>query len=481
MKMKRSGILILAAIMAAQTVGCASGAAVDTTAADTSAAESESVTERVFTEIEAKDYGGYEFRVITQQNDGQNYNKWEIFSEGENGDIINDNVYGRNRFLEEKYGIKIVGIDRHSFSGEIRKAVMADEDIFDLALHQVSESFISAMNGYLVEVSEIPHLELDAPWWNQTILEETSVADNRYLMLGAMNILAYDSIGALFFNKELLEDKGVTELYDVVREGKWTLDRMLTYCSDFAADINGDTVMDDFDQYGMAVSSYSALTLTNGGGLYFTKKDENDIPTVSLNERSVEYWQKLAGLISQEYVMYGGGYGATRVAEMQAAFEENRLMFYNELLNRTSLLRSMEKDFGILPMPKMNEAQENYSSFVHNGNSSVASVPITNTDLDRTGRILEDMARYSDEHIYPAYVETAIKGKFLRDEDSAEMVDILIENIHFDIAIISGCGMETLLRKLIGEGSPDIVSQFEANASAYNEKLAKMAAVVTGE
>jgi hypothetical protein len=169
--------------------------------------------------------------------------------------------------------------------------------------------------------------------------------------------------------------------------------------------------------------------------------------------------------------MYGEDYGENRVTYLLNAFEEGRLLFYNEMLNRTSMLREMDADFGIVPMPKADEKQENYASFIHQTNSSVVCVPVTVRDIGFVGSMLEDMAYYSHYNLYPTYIDTTIKGKYLRDSESAEMVNIILNSIRFDFALTTGSAAVAKLRTMLNEGDIHIASGFAAGKDAYEAAL----------
>ena len=80
-----------------------------------------------------------------------------------------------------------------------------------------------------------------------------------------------------------------------------------------------------------------------------------------------------------------GTYSDKHVEGLAPAMEDNRALFYITGMNRVLLLRGMETDFGINPNPKYDEAQDHYSTILTYGNTNSVSIPVTNTDLERTG------------------------------------------------------------------------------------------------
>ncbi len=466
---KKIILFTVIAALAAQ-LGACGGDPVGPTGSDTTPASAESGSEETLppSPVEAKDYEGRDFRVITHSLSA------EFLAEEENGEILHDTIFERNLYLQEKYGVNIAVTLTANQLEELSQSVLAQEDAFDLALPSLETAFAWSSYGYLTELSDVPHLNLDSPWWNPNILTDTSVNGKKYLLLGNHNLMAYESVGVLFFNKNLLEKHSIEAPYQSVHDGTWTFDRMMELCRDVSSDLDGNSVFDENDAYGLGINSYGALTFSYGGGASFTEKGEDDLPYYKLDNTFVDFFQKLVSTINNSSaVMYGEDYGVNRAAYLQAAFEEGRMFFYNEMFNRTSMLREMEMDFGLLPMPKADESQEGYRHFIHQTNSSVTCIPATVTDTDFVGRLLEDTAYYSHYHVYPAYIDTAIKTKYLRDEESAEMADIILNSIVFDFALTSSSPVIGELRNMLTDNNTNIASTFAAIKDYCDAMLAK--------
>lgn len=98
----------------------------------------------------------------------------------------------------------------------------------------------------------------------------------------------------------------------------------------------------------------------------------------------------------------------------------------------------MKDDFGVLPYPKWDDNQDTYYSRVEGG-AQVCIVPITNDKTDIAGAVIESMCSYSYNNVIPAYYEITIKNKYTRDDDSAEMFDLIIENRTYDLGDTFWC------------------------------------------
>jgi len=122
---------------------------------------------------------------------------------------------------------------------------------------------------------------------------------------------------------------------------------------------------------------------------------------------------------------------------------ENTLLFFQNQLHVALSLREMENDFGILPLPKFDEGQKDYISVSNTWFSDHLIVPGNNTKLDRTADVIECMSYYSQQHIRPAFIDSAIKYKSLRDEDSAKMIEMTFDTLVFDSAFLFDWGKIT--------------------------------------
>jgi len=97
-------------------------------------------------------------------------------------------------------------------------------------------------------------------------------------------------------------------------------------------------------------------------------------------------------------------------------------------------LRDKKADFGIIPWPKLNEEQTDYYNMVLE-HASLMYVPVTVSDEERTGAIVQTLCAVSTDTVRAAYYDVATKIKFVRDEASAEMLDLVFNNRVFDIAM----------------------------------------------
>ena len=138
-------------------------------------------------------------------------------------------------------------------------------------------------------------------------------------------------------------------------------------------------------------------------------------------------------------------------------------------------LRDSEVDFGIIPYPKWDEAQDGYYTHVDAMNGMLC-FPINAPDYERTGIIVEALAAESWKQVMPVYYDRALGEKYFRDDISIEMMDIIMNGIVYDFGYIfdewKDCTW-TIVR-LVAKQSADVASHWAAIESSVTEHYNKL-------
>ena len=136
-------------------------------------------------------------------------------------------------------------------------------------------------------------------------------------------------------------------------------------------------------------------------------------------------------------------------------------------------MRGYDVDFGIIPTPKYEESQQNYSHWVDNGCNLFYAVPVSLSDPDTSAYMLEAIAAASRYYLTPAYYDVCLKGKYSRDEESSEMLDIIFNTYHLDLGDVYGWGNISgfIMSALVDNGN--ISSTIAALRSMTNKSIKK--------
>ena len=395
-----------------------------------------------------EDYGGYEFNVLVRYDSSVHYAPWEardIFAEEETGDPINDSVYKRNRYVEDKYNCVITQTKKTDYNNLLKRAVNAGEDTYDLFYANLNDITGVAANGYFYDLMSVPNIDLSKPWWDQNAQKSLSIANILFFCPSNLIIMHNDCTSAIVFNKELIKDYSMEDPYKLVKDGKWTVDRLIAMSKDISKDVNGDGIMNEHDMYGYACYRDSSLSLMHGAGGRIAQKDPDDLPVLTLNsEVAINALNKAFDLMYAPSAFnvhkeLEGKYDAIYQLT-EKMFIENRALFYWILLHDIEQFRNMDADFGIIPIPKYSETQKDYGCTVNQYHGHAVAIPVTVQDIDRTSVILESLTAKSRYTLLPAYYDISMQRKFTRDEESADMLDIIFDSQVYDLGAIYNFG-----------------------------------------
>ena len=411
----------------------------------------EAAAEKLYPELEAVDFGGYEFTFLSRTIDSADWAEWnhrDISAEKENGDVINDAVFARNRKIEEKYNIKIkeIVLEASNFTAKIQQSVKAGDHMFDVIALHFNAFAPFAQGGDLINLFDVHNLDFAKPWWSQACVRDLSIINKLFIIRGDLTIMDNDAMEAMIFNKSVLQDYSLENPYDIVKKGEWTFEKLMQMSKDISKDLNGDGKMYiKDDMFGYILQGDTAASFIVSGGERICAKDENDRPIITFgSERSYKITDFLSEMFSDtansvnlhnyenQFPIYD---------EQVKMFSENRALFSWIRMRIVERLRAMEMDFGILPLPKLDKNQEKYMTHINAPTGTGLSIPVTADNLERIGMILEDLCAESKYTLQPAYYDINLRGKYARDDESQEMLDIILsDNAVQDIGRIFNFG-----------------------------------------
>lgn len=377
-------------------------------------------------------------------------------------------IYNRDAYLEEKYDIIMTINSTVNWNTEMQNAHMSDDLLFHIATPGASNAVYSITNGFVADLNEYPHFDFSKPWWQTDAINQMSVIGKNMMAIGDINLLAYDSVGVIFFSKKLAEDKGIKDLYDQVNNGTWTYEKMLTYVADVTADTSGNGTFGVGDTFGLTGGSYSALCFTYGGNYSFVAKDADDAPILKSDLSDfINFFQKVVADHAMDYLI-----GYDNVVDDPNIFKENRQLFAINMLGYSLDFRNLGIEYGILPLPKWDEKQTDYWTFPHQSASTTICIPTANKEYEMTSRIVEDMAYLSRRDVLGRYVEENLYYRSLNgDENSYNTVLKLLQHLNCDIFFSYRAGITEMLRSCMNAHNTNIASQFEKYTPTYQKQL----------
>ena len=353
------------------------------------------------------------------------------------GDIVNDAIYMRNLNTETRIGVDLnfVGTlgnynNQKNFVSTVLNSISSggEHDIFS-GYSMVGATL--AVNGYVQDMNSLDHLDFSKPWWPASLVDQATINNKLYFASGDISTNMLHMMYAVFFNKQLLIDNNLENPYDLVNDGKWTYTKMFELGSNVYADKNGDGTRDKEDAYGLCTASIHYDAFFTGAGLNTVEKDSNDQLLISPTFNSEKTIALLEGICTYMWDGQDGYHGSTG-----EVFAKGNTIF---TLDRSymGLLRKDEITFeyGIVPVPKYDEAQENYVTCL-GFPYSMYSISIASRNSEAAAATLECLASEAYREVTPMLFETSMKLKYSSDNEASLMYDIIREGVSIDIGRI---------------------------------------------
>jgi len=428
------------------STSCGGGAtSVDTTSAVTNTSvDSETTDPYEKDDLPELNFGGKEINVLYRDDVLSSFYVAE-----QTGDIVDDAVYRSNRTVEERLNVKVkpttmagsANADRTTFMAAITNSVLAGDEAYDLCGVLTYNIPTLMQQGVLSDLLQLPYLNFDKPWWTAALTELATVDGKLYFASGDVSLELTQRIFCMLFNKNLAESLNSGDIYVLVNDGKWTLDKMKEIGAAAYADLNGDSTVDPSDRYGVVVNDYNHISGFVGSlDIETTKLDTDGRQHVSGDsEHTINAIQKLVEVFNNNsgiFYMSASDADSATVASnhevYRTMFKDNRLLFVTtEFHQISSIYRDMEAEYGVIPYPKYDETQDAYYTLARNVYSSFV-VPKTCTKTEEVGALLEAMAAQNYRDVSPVYFETALKVKYSRDDTTSQMYDIIKQGLKFN-------------------------------------------------
>ncbi len=461
--------------------------------------ETEAVTELTDDLPDDLNYGGDKIVILSRYREG--WTAGEIAVPELISDPVNDAVFERNKAVEERLGVEIVSIEEPGDSAYIvtdkaSTAVHAGSHEYDILAAACYVAVNESLNGIFADMRQSLYIDFDKPWWSQGYNEVVEYQGAQFCGLSSALLSQYRFAFVTLFNKDLFTNVGQPFLYEEVENGTWTLDKQISLIPIFHKD-NGNGVQDeDDDIYGLVSCDYvSTDPYWSSCMVDIIKKNaDGDYEFVFDSGKLHDVCEKVLTLFYEtdngtyDYKMETENTEQYKIRDMfargGAAMATIRIL---ELEN--DAIRGMEQEFGVVPMPKYDENQKEYRTLLHD-QFTVLSILTTVDDerLDEVGAVLEAMASISYKTVRPAYYETTLRTQIAKDPQSAEMFDIIIDNIYIDAGIIYTKALETFhdkFRRIIGSKENTVVSEYKKVSitaqKALNTMSRRLERVINGQ
>ncbi len=425
------------------------------------------------------DFGGRDFRAAQQTS-----RTYEFYAEELTGEGTNDSVFNRNLKIESRFNVKIVSVDYDSLSSitnDVDTLVRSGTDAYEVVSHYAYKAYTPIHAHAYRNWLEVPNIDFSRPWWNSLANGQNTINGILYTATGDINISSLLTTYAFFFSVPVTEKYGITpeSLYNAVYEGTWTIDYFIGLTSSIYEDSNGNGKRDDKDTYGFAAwPGISCDVWLASFDQPITVKDEEGFPVPAINsEKTVAALEKMY----QFYYNTDGGYGDVSSAENEVnMFAADCVCFVPSIFDDAfTVYRYMDSAYGILPYPKWDESQEMYLTNSRD-QYTVIGIPAfkTDDDLPLIGTVTEALSAESWRSVYPEYYDIALKGKYSLDEDTSNMVDLVLAGRNYDFSFLFGeaecIRIPYLFRDMMADRDSNFASRYKRMEKALRNNMKKI-------
>lgn len=415
----------------------------------------------------------------------------EFFVEEISGDIIGDQIYERNGQVQDQLGVTLTftpTAGSANYMGDFAKVVETDITSgacdYDIIAGYSRTAPLLTLSGMTAELSDLKYLDFTSPWWSKALIDECTINDRLYYCSGDISTNLLWMMTASFFNKDLIDRYGLEDPYQLVKDNKWTIDKMFEMTGDRYNDLDGGSTVDEGDFFGSVIYSINIdAFFTSSGVIALEKNASGELiasPTLT-DQKTYDLIDKLGKFLNTPDCIYADDTGLRNIFfEERALFITDRVFIVAGKDHGNSA--KIEFEYGIVPVPKYSSDQaEYYTSVGHPFTMYAISVAVENNEtlLDACDATLELMGQKGYELVTPAVFETAMKVKYAHDNDASAMYDILRENVRFDMGRLYSAQIGDVYKVMRNEAykaSNTFASQYKGLSRAIENGINKIMA-----
>ena len=467
--MKKALSLILALmLLAAAFAGCAGGTGGEDTAtgvptaqvSDTEAGTSDLYDSNGYLKDSIPEgkfnYNDEEFNVLYWSDREHE----EFVAEAMTGDAVNDAIFTRNLNTETRMGVKLVftgtpgnASNNANFTAKVDAAIQSGMHEYDMiGVYSITAGNL-AVKGFLSELGGHDYPDLDKPWWPASLINDATIHGKLFFASGDISANVIYMMYVTFFNKQMIDNRNLESPYDLVKNGKWTIDKMFEMCQGIYEDTDNSGTPTLGDTYGQYAYTLHLDPFLIGSGITCIDASGDEL---AINE---EFYGEKAGDIAKKISDFfhsnDKAYLITVNDKVHQYFGSDRSLFWNDRCRNSATFKNNEISFGVVPNPMFNEDQDAFYTCIGNP-FSIYCIPSDAPDVDMSTAVMECYASETYRNVSPALYEITLKYRYTDDATSSEMFDIIRSSVVFDLGRIFSSNLGnpyTMFENSVKEGS----------------------------
>ena len=470
-KLQKPLALALAALMLLSLAACGTGEGeVGNTEAPGTDAGTEAVTEDLGYALGLPDGLDYKTEVNYLYTEGYARDD-ELKSDELGGGVIADAVYERNLAVEDRLGVELYfdskGNDTETAS-TIANLVQSGDKTIDIFVIGTYTCMTPVLAGHYLNLNAVENIDLTKSYWNQDYSEMMTFTDNdlQFVATSPTAISIFRMGYLTIFNRDMLKDQQLPDLYEVVDNGEWTLEYQYNLIKDIYVDSNGNSKKDIGDTFGFvvgAVTDMDVYAVSSNIHLAVRNEDGDLVYNTDAFERLVDMSEKVSALTNANGTYLAESFSEGFQVPIRQFADRKALMattMFDDIETEFESLADM--NYGIAPMPKLNKEQKEYGTYIQD-QVSAFGISASIGDESRQailGAVMEAMSYYSYKIVRPAYYESVLSLRFMQDTQSQAVLDTMFESISFDYVYATSLGgIRDSMRSVVSSSNPAVASQ----------------------
>ena len=414
----------------------------------------------------------------------------ELASEKLGNGVISDAVYERNLAVQEMLKVEFELFPETSVNTAFDLDIQGGLGDYKIVVNGTYMAVLPAMEGKYLNLTALENIDTSKHYWTQGYNDMVTFTDEnmQFLASGPIAISMFRFMYLTLYNKTLLNDNKIPDLYETVSAGEWTLDYQYSIVKDHYVDKDGDAKASEGDFYGFVTGdTISVDPYMVAANIHMITKDA-DTREMVYNKEALSSLSDLCDKVqllyndASTYVYKGATNDDVPVNFIIEHFAANNAMMV------TTLFLKMETNFdslaamsyGIAPMPKFSTNQSSYYSYVQDQVScfGISSVVGNSEEQEMCAAVLEAMAYHSYLLVRPAYYDTALSERYMQDPQSKEVLDMIFDSLYFDFSsscsnIFTSCVIRDNLRPLLSGKKNTITSSTKSWQRSVDRFLEK--------
>ena len=420
--------------------------------------------------------------VILYWNDGE-HDEFNIKKASD--DMLKNSIYYRNVTVEERLGVKLnfvgtPGFDTAAYMQTVRQDIMSGDPEYDLFAGFSMSIASCATEGYCDDLMKKEYVDFNMPWWPERLTDEATISRKLFFAAGDISTSTLYEMYMVFYNRDMFEDYKINEdPVELALEGKWTFDKLYEYASVVGyQEMTNDGIANDGDIFGFILEDATIDPIFFAADLKMFSHD--NMGSISVDESC--FSQRAATFIdgfNRFLHASGDAYFRPKTTDLSARTTGEMFSRGEALMTigracwaRDIFANTEGLEYGILPVPKASEDQEDYISALY-ARDTFYAISAGSNIKNIADATLECMASESYRQVTPVLFETIMKLRYSPTAASSQIYDIVRASISFDLSRIYHRALQKVPLYIFRDVIKDNTS-WGANSSNTVKRLNKM-------